>query len=106
MKKRLFKSKSGKKLLGVCSGLAKSFNIDVTIVRVAFVLFAFAGGAAGLLYIILALVLPNEEDVQEEVAPAETAVETQPVVTVDSVEPVEAVETVDATASETNDVVE
>ena len=47
-------------IFGVCGALAEYFNLDPTIVRVAFViagLLAFSGVIA---YLILALVIPNE----------------------------------------------
>jgi phage shock protein C len=36
--KRLYRDESNKMLGGVCAGLAEYFNIDVTVVRIAFVL--------------------------------------------------------------------
>ncbi len=60
MKKRLYKDHSDKKLCGVCSGIAKYFNIDPTIVRLALVLFCILGGSGVLAYIICAIVMPDE----------------------------------------------
>ena len=58
MAKKLYKG-TDKKLFGVCSGLGEYFEVDPTIVRVIF-LFAFVVFGAGLLlYLILALVMPN-----------------------------------------------
>ena len=34
MQKRLYRSKSNRMLVGVCSGVAEYFNIDPTVVRV------------------------------------------------------------------------
>ena len=46
-------------IAGVCAGLAEYFELDVTLMRVIFVVLAFiTGGGMILLYIILALVLP------------------------------------------------
>lgn len=59
MEKRLKKSLN-KKLCGVCSGIAEYFNIDPTIVRIITVLFTLFGGCGLLLYIIGALIMPNE----------------------------------------------
>jgi phage shock protein C len=39
-------SRSNRKLLGVCSGLAEHFDLDVTLVRIAFVLATFLGVGA------------------------------------------------------------
>ena len=57
--KRLYKSNSDKKLAGVCGGLAEYFDVDSTIIRLAWVLFTLAGGAGLLAYIIAAIVMPN-----------------------------------------------
>jgi phage shock protein PspC (stress-responsive transcriptional regulator) len=40
---RLMLSRSDRKIGGVCGGLAKSFDIDPTLIRIAFVGAAFAG---------------------------------------------------------------
>lgn len=60
--KRLYKSSDRGKLAGVSVGLADYVGVDVTIIRLAFVLFALAGGPGLLVYIIMALVLPDEKD--------------------------------------------
>lgn len=39
MKKRLYKTEQGKKLDGVCGGIAEYFDIDPTLVRLAWILF-------------------------------------------------------------------
>jgi phage shock protein PspC (stress-responsive transcriptional regulator) len=47
------------KIFGVCAGLADYFGVDVTSMRVIFVVLAFAtGGAMVILYIVLAIVMP------------------------------------------------
>lgn len=48
------------KLLGVCAGLGDYFDLDPTIIRIAFVLFFFFAGGGILLYLILALVMPKD----------------------------------------------
>jgi phage shock protein PspC (stress-responsive transcriptional regulator) len=58
MEKRLQRDKQNKKLAGVCSGLAEYFELDVTLVRVAFVFAVMAGLSGGLAYIILWIVMP------------------------------------------------
>jgi phage shock protein C len=62
MEKKLYRSKTDKKLCGVCGGIAKYFNIDSTVVRLLFVLFALFVGSGLLVYIIAALVIPEEPD--------------------------------------------
>jgi len=60
MKKRLYKDHSDKKLCGVCSGIAKFFDLDPTVIRLAWVLFSALGGSGILAYIISAIVMPDE----------------------------------------------
>lgn len=60
MKKKLFKSKSDKKLCGVCGGIAEYFDIDATLVRLAWVAFTIFGGSGILAYIIAAIIIPQE----------------------------------------------
>ena len=60
MKKRLYRSKTDKKLCGVCAGVAEYFGIDPTIVRVIWALLAFFYGTSILLYVIMALVVPEQ----------------------------------------------
>lgn len=65
MKKRLYKSRSDQKLDGVCAGIAKYFDVDPTVIRLAWVLFSALGGSGILAYIVCALVIPREPDVIE-----------------------------------------
>ena len=60
MKRKLYRSQKDKMIAGVCGGLAEYFEIDVTIVRLLFVLVLLLGGSAVLVYIILWLVLPKD----------------------------------------------
>ena len=58
---RLFKSRTEKKIFGVCGGLAAYFNADPTIVRLLFIIASFASsGFMVLLYVIMAIVTPRE----------------------------------------------
>lgn len=59
MKKKLYKSSVDKKLSGVCGGIAEYFNIDSTLVRLAWVLFCVLGGSGVLAYIVAAIVMPD-----------------------------------------------
>jgi phage shock protein C len=57
MQKRLVKGE--KKIFGVCSGLANYFDVDPTLVRAAFLVAVIIFGTGLLLYIILAIVMPD-----------------------------------------------
>lgn len=61
--KQLTKSSTEKRVAGVAGGLAEYFDVDPALVRLAFVLFTFLGGPGVVIYIILALVLPDSDDV-------------------------------------------
>ena len=60
MNKKLYKSNTDKKLDGVCGGIGKYFDIDSSVVRLAWVAFTLLGGSGLLAYIICAIVLPRE----------------------------------------------
>lgn len=59
--KKLERSYSDRKISGVCAGIAKYLQIDVTIIRVAFVVGAFAWGICLILYAVLWVVMPEEK---------------------------------------------
>jgi phage shock protein PspC (stress-responsive transcriptional regulator) len=50
----------GRMLGGVCAGLADYLAVDVTIVRVAFAVFTFLGGAGIPAYLACLLLIPEE----------------------------------------------
>jgi phage shock protein C len=60
--KRLYRSRTDRQVAGVCGGIADYFNIDPTIVRILWVIFAIAGGPGLIVYIILAIVIPEEPE--------------------------------------------
>lgn len=60
MDKKLYRSTTDKKLCGVCAGLAKFVNIDVTVVRLLWVFAVIFGGFGIAAYIVCALIIPEE----------------------------------------------
>jgi len=62
MKKRLYKIEYGRKLCGVCGGIAEYFDWDPGIVRIVWALMSFWGPGL-IVYIIAAIVLPNKSEV-------------------------------------------
>ena len=58
--RRLTKSTTNKSIWGVCGGLAEYLQVDVTLIRLAFVLLTFAGGPGLLAYIVLGIVMPSD----------------------------------------------
>ena len=69
MEKQVYRSRTSKKICGVCGGLAKYLNMDPTIMRLIAVLVTLCTGVGlGLIaYIIAAVMMPEEpENVVEE----------------------------------------
>lgn len=57
MAKTLYKCENGKMICGVCKGVAEYFDVDVSIIRIVWAVFAFTflGFVA---YVVAAIVLP------------------------------------------------
>lgn len=64
--KRLYRIESQKKICGVCAGIAEFLNVDVTIIRLAWIVFSMIGGSGVLVYFLSALVMPVKEDSDDE----------------------------------------
>lgn len=59
--KRLVRPKTGRKVAGICIGIANYMGIDVTVVRIVWIFLLLPGGAPGLIpYLLLWLVVPEE----------------------------------------------
>ena len=63
MKKRLYKIEEGKKLCGVCGGIAEYFDVDPTLIRLLWVILVLCIGTGILAYIVAALIMPNKSEV-------------------------------------------
>lgn len=61
--KRLYRVEKGAWLAGVCGGLAEYFNIDVSLVRLLWVVFFFMGTAGFWVYLIATFILPKKSDI-------------------------------------------
>jgi len=61
--KKLYKIEDGRKLCGVCGGFALYLNLDVTLVRVLWVIITLSPFPGLIAYIICALIMPEERDV-------------------------------------------
>jgi phage shock protein PspC (stress-responsive transcriptional regulator) len=57
----LLRSRSDRKIWGVAGGLAAHIGFDPTLVRAAFVITSFFGGAGLLAYLVLAVALPEDD---------------------------------------------
>lgn len=61
MKKKIYKSKTDRKIFGVLGGLANYLGIDSTILRIVYVLLSvFVLGSPIIIYFIAALIIPEE----------------------------------------------
>lgn len=59
MEKKLYKSRTDRKICGVCGGVAEYLNMDPSVVRLLWVIFAFCGSVGLFAYIIAAIVIPD-----------------------------------------------
>src|SRR5262245_34027439 len=60
MRERLYRSRSDRMLFGVAGGMARYLDLDPSLVRIVWALLVIAGGAGILLYVIAAIVIPEE----------------------------------------------
>lgn len=58
--KRLTRSRTDRKIAGVCGGIAQYLNVDPTVVRIIFLVLLLMGGGGGLIYLIVWLFAPEE----------------------------------------------
>lgn len=57
---RLHRSLRDRRLAGVCGGIAEYLGIDPTIVRLVWAVLVFGWGSGAMIYLVCALVLPEE----------------------------------------------
>ena len=60
--RKLHKSKTDKKICGVCGGIAECLNVDSTLVRLIWAVLFICGGGGLLLYIVAAFIMPTFEE--------------------------------------------
>lgn len=61
--KKLYKTREGKKIAGVCAGLAEYLEVDVSLVRLIWAAAMLCLGTGLLLYILAAIILPYKEEI-------------------------------------------
>ncbi len=61
--KRLYKIEEGRKICGVCGGIAEYFNVDPTLIRLGWIILGCAAGCGLVAYFIAALIMPNKSEV-------------------------------------------
>ena len=70
--RRLYKDRDNAMIAGIAAGIADYFDLDPTLVRIAFVLLAVFGGSGLIIYLVLLFVVPDK--------PARAATVADPVV--------------------------
>lgn len=74
MPDRLYRSRDDRMLAGVAGGLAEMWGADPSLVRVIWALLViFTGGIALVVYIVMAIVVPEEDELYAPPQPAATA---------------------------------
>ena len=56
----LYRPRDDRMIAGVCAGIARRFNIDPTVVRIAFIASLFLPGPQILIYLAAWLLMPDE----------------------------------------------
>ena len=62
--KRLYRSETSRMLCGVCGGIADYFEIDPTLIRLAWILLCALGFSGIVVYVIAAIIIPTQSAVQ------------------------------------------
>lgn len=64
MEKKLYKIEEGKKLDGVCGGIAEYFNVDANLVRLVWALVTLCTVGVGLIgYLVCSIIMPKKSEV-------------------------------------------
>jgi len=63
--RRLGLSNTDRKIAGVCSGLAKYFDTDATLVRIIFALLVMLGGSGVIIYLLAWMIMPRNASTDE-----------------------------------------
>ncbi len=66
--RRLYRIPEGAMAAGVCNGIAAYMNVDPTLVRLAFVLLTIFWGTGVLVYLVMAIVVPEARSPEEKAA--------------------------------------
>jgi len=62
-RKRLVRPRLGRKIAGVCLGFSEYFDLDVSLVRVVWLIGAILSGGCGVIaYIVAWIVMPNQPE--------------------------------------------
>ena len=67
-RRSLYRCRHDRRIAGVAAGVAEFFDLDPTLVRLVWFLSIFFGGFGLLLYIVMAIIVPNEPLSEDELA--------------------------------------
>jgi phage shock protein C len=67
-RRSLYRCRHDRRIAGVAAGVAEYFDLDPTLVRLVWFVSIFFGGFGLLLYIVMAIIVPNEPLTEEELA--------------------------------------
>ena len=72
--KKLMRSRSEKKIAGVCAGIAHYFDVDVTLVRIVCLFMTLASGVCPgvITYLLAWIIVPSEPEVRSMVGVQQT----------------------------------
>jgi phage shock protein PspC (stress-responsive transcriptional regulator) len=65
-RRSLYRCRRDRKIAGVAAGVAEYFDLDPTLVRIAWIVSTFFGGFTLVLYVLMAFIVPNEPLTEEE----------------------------------------
>ena len=68
--RRLMLDKANKKIGGVCAGVGRYADIDVTLIRVLWLVVAFSTGLGFLAYLVAWIVIPSDHGLEPRAAMA------------------------------------
>ena len=57
--KKLYRSNQNRMLAGVCGGIAEYFNIDPTVIRIAWAILSLVGALGIMAYVICLVLMPE-----------------------------------------------
>ena len=57
--KKLYRNVNDRKIAGVCSGIGEYFDVDPVLIRLIWIVFAFAAGGGIVAYFIAWLIIPE-----------------------------------------------
>jgi phage shock protein C len=69
----LERAREGRKIAGVCMGFARHLDVDVTLVRLVWLVLALASGGLGLIaYVVAWIIIPEEPMIVPQPYPAQS----------------------------------